>query len=119
MAQETKITCDVDGCELKGRDMVEMSTVNAMWNHVKDRPIKNPETGKIEMKSVVFHQTPFSFHIGKEHSEEFFKYLKAFFEKKNKQKALRMRMRPSDERCFRPVLDRLPGQLHRVPVDMS
>jgi hypothetical protein len=85
MAQKLTINCDVDGCELSGRDLVEMTTVSILFNDCRMRDVKG-EGGKIKPQKVVFNQERYEFHIGEEHSKEFIKHVQEFFTTKAKLK---------------------------------
>ena len=85
MAIETKVLCDVTGKELNYRDTVEMTTINVLYNDVREVDVKNEKTGKLEKEKRVFNQERYAFHICQDHSNDFIKHMQKFFDGKKKE----------------------------------
>lgn len=82
MALKQTVICDVTGVELKGRDLVEMTTVNVTFNEVAVRQVKDPESGEIEDRRMVIGQDIAAFHICPDHSKDFMAHMQEYFDKK-------------------------------------
>ena len=83
MAIELILLCDVTGKKLIKRGLVEMTTINILFNDVRlrDTSEKNAQ-GKFIQEKVVFKQTNYAYHICEEHSKDFMKVIDKFFKDK-------------------------------------
>ena len=79
---EQKVICDVTGKQLKGQDMVSMTTVTIQFKEVAMMKVQDEnDPKKLHDKEMVKAVQNYSLHICAEHAPSFMKHVQEWFDK--------------------------------------